>query len=299
MLFIKIEYVLWITSLYKMKAFEKSTRSGNDASNKARELVLSTLLESSFPESTPERDLQDDLRRALDTVATHSGIQYSSVTMVHKGGRMYNYDFDALYTVPEGVISRKIEFKYGCSSIPKLPQILSLSVKQFLPEFIPYWWNLLDQYTALDEGITVPKPSLEDYSKVVGTIHSELPFFVQLKEREEFFKKEKHKVVNDGIATFLQQAPTFSYEFIQERLRSQQEKYFLCWNRTMSVDFFTDHDLSNLHYHSVTKNCILLHSDGAIFSLLLRWRNHKGILNPAWQISVKRKIDIQTNKDRT
>jgi hypothetical protein len=209
MLFIKIEYVLWITSLYKMKAFEKSTRSGNDASNKARELVLSTLLESS-PETESERDLQNELRRALDTVATLSGIQYSSVTMVHKGGRMYNYDFDALYTVPEGIISRKIEFKYGCSSIPKLPQILSLSVKQFLPEFIPYWWNLLDQYTALDEGITIPKPSLEDYSKAVCTIHSEIPFFVQLKEREIFFKKEKHKVVNDGIASFLQQAP-FSY----------------------------------------------------------------------------------------
>jgi len=296
MLFIKIEYVLWISAWY-MKAFEKSTRSGNDASNKARELLLSTLLESSFQDDSPERGLQDDLRRALDTVATHSGIQYTSVTMVHKGGRTHNYDFDALYTGPEGVTSRKIEFKYGCSSIPKLPQFLSLSVKQFLPEFISFWWNHLDQYTTLDEGITLAKPSLEEYSKAVCSIHSNVPFLVQLKEREVVFKKEKHKVVNDCITAFLQQAPTFSYEFIQERLRSQQEKYFLCWNRTMTVDFFTDAELSNLQYHSVTKNCILLQSDGAIFSLLLRWRNHKGILNPAWQISVKRKIDIQTNKN--
>ena len=32
-------------------------------------------------------------------------------------------------------------------------------------------------------------------------------------------------------------------------------------------------------------NVIEVKSGLSIYNLLLRWRNHKGILNPAWQIS--------------
>ena len=34
-------------------------------------------------------------------------------------------------------------------------------------------------------------------------------------------------------------------------------------------------------------NTILVKSENYMYELLLRWRNHKGILNPAWQIKVK------------
>ena len=36
-----------------------------------------------------------------------------------------------------------------------------------------------------------------------------------------------------------------------------------------------------------TKNTIVVRSDKYVYSLLLRWKNGKGILNPAFQISVK------------
>ena len=36
------------------------------------------------------------------------------------------------------------------------------------------------------------------------------------------------------------------------------------------------------------RNTIVLMSDNYEYHLLLRWRNHAGILNPAWQIKVVR-----------
>ena len=35
-------------------------------------------------------------------------------------------------------------------------------------------------------------------------------------------------------------------------------------------------------------NTIIFYNDYTEIHMLLRWRNHAGILNPAWQISIKR-----------
>lgn len=121
------------------------------------------------------------------------------------------------------------------------------------------------------------------------SIQSAHPFFQQLKEREHVSKQEKHKVVNDAIRDFLQPIHV-PVEYLQQRFAEQQDKHFFLWNKKMTVDGFREQDVRNLRFHSVSKNCILITSDGATFRLLLRWRNHKGILNPAWQISVKRKL---------
>ena len=267
-----------------MNVFLKpSSRGENDAANKSREEFLASLW-AREPLDEDERGLQEELRRSLHLIAPG---EYTKVELIRKGGRGYNYDFDAVYT---GGTTKKIEFKYGCSSLDKLPQFLSLSVKQFLPEFIPFWWSRLEDYIACDEGITCPKPSLEEYTQGVVSIQSAHPFFQQLKEREHVSKREKHKVVNDAIRDFLQPIQTVPMEYFQQRVAEQQDKCFFLWNKKMTVDGFREQDVRNLQFHSVTKNCILITSDGAMYKLLLRWRNHKGILNPAWQISVKRKL---------
>jgi hypothetical protein len=266
--------------------FEKSSREGNDNANKSREELLSHILSMTFSEEDPGRVLQNELKLALENVALEP---YTEVKLIRKGGRIYNYDFDAIYTGAE-TFQKKIEFKYGCSSIDKLTQFLSLSVKQFLPEFIPFWWERLDAYVACDVGITHPKPSLEEYLRIVNGIdYSVSPFLQQMKDREHVSKIEKHKIVNNCIRDFLQTIQTLPLEYLQRRFSEQQDKYYFLWNNNkMAVDRFKEQDVTNIQFHSVTKNSILLKSDSATFKLLLRWRNHKGILNPAWQISMKR-----------
>jgi hypothetical protein len=267
--------------------YKKSTRAENDSANKQREDILCTILDTTYSDTEEDRQglhVQTEFKQALHKIAELSNILVSSITVSKKAGRTNNYDFDVVYN---GIHTRKVEFKYGCSSIKKLPQFLSLSVKQFLPEFIPFWWSHLDKYTSCDEGITHPKPSLEEYTKMVsGVNYSASPFFQQLKDREDVHKKEKCKVVDDSISEFLSHLPPFSLEDITQRCLAQQDKYFLLWDKRMFVETFKPEYCSNIRFHSVTKNCIKLVSDGATFSLLLRWRNHKGILNPAWQISM-------------
>ena len=54
-------------------------------------------------------------------------------------------------------------------------------------------------------------------------------------------------------------------------------------------------DLKINKFNKINKNnTIEVISDKYKFNLLLRWRNHKGILNPAWQISLK---ELRINQD--
>lgn len=47
--------------------------------------------------------------------------------------------------------------------------------------------------------------------------------------------------------------------------------------------------MADMIFHCIKNGNILeLKTSNNIYRLLLRWRNHKGILNPAWQISMKR-----------
>ena len=69
-----------------------------------------------------------------------------------------------------------------------------------------------------------------------------------------------------------------------EKFKSEQE----------SINFYLDKiNMNELKVISTNKikndNTIVMNTETStkIF-LLLRWRNHKGILNPAWQISLKR-----------
>jgi hypothetical protein len=47
-------------------------------------------------------------------------------------------------------------------------------------------------------------------------------------------------------------------------------------------------DLDSLIFYSVErKNTIVLKTEKNEFHLLLRWKNHQGILNSAWQVSIR------------
>jgi hypothetical protein len=196
------------------------------------------------------------------------------------------------------VKQEKIEFKYGSSSIDKIPQFLSLQARFpfFTESYDKYYYeNYLDKYIACDDTITEPKPSLEIYLKyVTNTNYNILPFFENLKNCEENNKKEKDVIVNKSIHEYLlQYGPSINIqEFIEKVRNTQKEKTYLLWNKgKFHIDSLNEED-SVIIFRSITnKNTIELgSSNGNIYKLLLRWRNHKGILNPAWQISMKRQI---------
>jgi hypothetical protein len=233
-----------------------------------------------------------------------------------KAGRNFNYDADITFLHRETgatVAKRKVEFKYNATCINELIQILSLKARDKLfPESVPtydafYYANYLDKYIAIDttghdpndaELPKPPKPPLEEYLKMVTKVDTKgLPFFAQLKERESlFFKKEKSAIVDESITQYL--ALFGSHidvnAFTTELVARETDKHYTLWkNEQFHYDTITKEEMSDIKFHSIKNgNTIVLQSaarPSTTYHLLLRWKNHKGILNPAWQIKMLRR----------
>jgi hypothetical protein len=288
--------------------FTTSTRSENDAANKIREKVLEVIsnppkeyLES--PEfGTSWRTVHDAWKDALTRLAeaTHVPV-YTSTEVKIRGGRTFNYDADVMYYNGADLVgNRKIEFKNGGSNIGELPQFLSLQAKipLFAETYDKFWYeNYLDKYLACDTSITQPKPTLDAYLKsVTSTVYSITPFFSQLKGRELFFQKEKNAVVNTSITDYLtRHGHTIDIAAFSEKVRAtQMDKTYLLWCKGhFCLDKLSETEMSGMAFHSIKNGNVLeLKAGNTIYGLLLRWRNHKGILNPAWQISMKRLVAL-------
>jgi len=284
--------------------FSTSTREKNDATNKVREKVLKIVCnppkeyldDAKF--GNEWRIVSENLNDALKKIAEKTNVShYTSTEIEIKGGRKFNYDADVMYYNGNTLVeNRKIEFKNGGSNIGDLPQILSLQVKYGLfPETYDVFWYkyYLDKYMDCDNSITEPKPTLQTYLKNVSKIDYNItPFFAQLKKRKSFYKQEKNKVVNDSIIDYLTKyGKELDIKSFCEKVKaSQTEKFYLLWsNEQFYIDKISEAEMSDMTYHSIKNgNVLQVKSGNTIYSLLLRWRNSKGILNPAWQISLER-----------
>jgi hypothetical protein len=284
--------------------FSTSTRNDNDATNKVREKVLKLICNppkeyldhSEFGNSW--RIVHEAWNDALKKIAQETSVpMYTSTQIKVRGGRKFNYDADVMYYNGTTLVAnRKIEFKNGGSSIGDLPQFLSLQAKigLFSETYDKFWYeNYLDKYIACDASITEAKPSLQVYLKNVGsTKYTITPFFAQLKTRELFFQKEKNEVVNMSITDYLTKyGKQLDIKSFSEKVKATQtEKIYLLWcDGKFCTDKLSEAEMSDITYHSIKNGNVLeLKSGNTIYGLLLRWRNHKGILNPAWQISLKR-----------
>jgi hypothetical protein len=191
--------------------------------------------------------------------------------------------------------------------------------KDAIPSYDVFWYQkFIDKYLACDpqlqqqpscmENDTLaptppspapPKPTLEQYQRCIQKTNYDVnPFFEHLKKCENSFKKEKGQIVNESISEYLSM---FGHEidvnaFTQKLRESQTDKTFILWGKNVKdmkchIDAIFPEEMTDIKFLSIrNKNTIVLESSATktTYSLLLRWRNHKGILNPAWQISLKR-----------
>lgn len=280
--------------------FQHSSRDKNDATNKVRERVLECMCSppAAFLEDETHGPAWQQVHREWNaSLATLVNLPYTSTSIIMKGGRGFHYDAEvSFYHEREQVATRKIEFKYGGTNIDALPQFLSLQAKfeLFAETYDTFWYeHYLDAYLACDAELTVAKPSLDAYLKcVTKTTYSVSPFFEKLKERELMFQAEKDAVVNQSITDYLtKHGEGINLALFSEKVQStQREKSYLLWsNGAFHVDSLSEPEMINMSYHAIRNGNVLeVKSGNTVYSLLLRWRNHKGILNPAWQISMKR-----------
>lgn len=281
--------------------FTPSARADNDATNKKREQILSIINDppADFMESEEVgrywRLLHSSWHAVLAKIYTHP---YASTKVVMRGGRSHHYDADVIFCDSTGVevATKKIEFKYGSTSVKSLAQYLSLQAKfeMFTVTYDRFWYeHYLDAYLACDPELTEPKPPLKEYLKLVTATAATHPFFKRMKDRKTVNQKAKDTVVNDSITAYLTEfGESIDLDTISAKIRdSQTDKIFLLWaDGEFHVDQIAESEMSGLTFKGIRNgNLLELEAGGTTHSLLLRWRNGgKGILNPAWQISMKR-----------
>lgn len=280
-----------------------SSRANNDSENKIRESILKNILtENCFDEYFADANYGlkwNDLKQKWnDCLISLCPVLFSSLKVIQKAGRTFNYDFLVVYyDENENILCEKnIEFKHNVSSISKLPQFLSLPDKtsNFIShkyaEF--YYDNYLDKYIEQDEELeSIKKMEKEQYLKIIGNIKYNIhPLFQKMYDNEGIETKKKNSIVNDSIKAFLETyANTIDFTILNNLFQSRQkDKIFVLWDLTKFNVETIEEDVVEKFVSIEKNNKIVLQGRKYKYCLLLRWRNHKGILNPAWQISLKK-----------
>ena len=271
-------------------------RGSNDGCNKRREAVLLSIVNETAPLNDPVHSAawMQLARLFKEALVTLGGDQGEMISVKAKGGRGSNYDF--LVTFAGNAIP--VEFKYGAKGITSLPQFVSLAAnKEFHNEVYAkfFYDNYLPQTAAL-YGLTVPPEDiyLAEVHQNTGT-HA---FFEQAYNAEKAAPAElnnkKSAIVSKSIAEFLSRvsSTTRLNALTAEFQRSQAGKKFLLFhNGAFYHDSLKPTELIAKNVIGVRNGNLLVvqtEEPGTTIKMLLRWKNHLGILYPAWQTSLVR-----------
>ena len=315
-IFIIMNFLATHIQLFKQTA----VRANNDMNNKLREgFFISCRMpgnETIFEDPThgPDCvDIREKFEAKLKELCDHD-----SYTIQQMAGRKYNYDF--LLELEKGGEKKeiKLEFKFNAKSILAIPQFIQKNTtwELFDTKYHDHFYDgpYLMEILALNDGvsavatttapITIHILEKDEYMKhIMKTSYDCNPFFQYLKDTEGTKKKEKHAIVKRSIADYLlQYAKNIHMDvFKQTLIETQSNKEYLLYD-PKTCQFYLDRldimDLESLAFDRVDrKNTIVLKTEKNEFHLLLRWKNHQGVLNSAWQVSIRQPKKVKLPKE--
>jgi len=297
-----------ITTKDILAFFVKNERSKNDETNRKREQILA-IISNPPPEFLNDVEygnywahLMGEFNKVIEAIGKRYIYEsFDNHTIEMKGGTSNHIDFIVSYNKGDALVKRvKLEFKNGGKNICQLPQFLSLpSHKKILDciDYVEYYYNYLDNYISTDTGITVEKPPLNVYLKYVTRYNPDCHDFIkQLDERKDINKEVKNQIVEASIRDYLTQySNKVNIDFITETIReTQKDKIFILWEGgKFNIDTIDVELMDITGIKEVSNNTIVLAGNGVTFNLYLRWRNNNGILNPTWQIAMRKGKDVE------
>jgi hypothetical protein len=266
-----------------IELFEKTfDRTKNDQNNKIREKILENILylEDSYFKNkefgSKWTNLKNEFINTLDLD--------NDTKIVKKAGRSNNYDYYIHYSTGT---REKIEFKHGSKSIFKLPQIIQLTDDKLIDStYAEYFYdNYLEDLCMLCKTTMIPK---YQYINNVRKTSSNIEMFNDIKNFED--KTKKNNIVNKSIKNYLQEYKNnIKLTNLEQYIKKSLDKTYLLWDyrskkfiKEKIHDDFTNPIIKEIK----NNNTIVIHSNYE-YNLLLRWKNGKGVLNPAWQIAIK------------
>lgn len=271
-----------------------TTRQENSANNELRELILAEI--NNVPESYFEHrvygKMWSDLKSKLHvTLSSMCAVPFDSYTILRKGGRRFNYDFEIKwYTGGRSVQTKCVEFKHNTRSLSAMPQVMSMYERVNLLDTSytrTFYDTTLRTMIAIDPEFPVSIPDYYTYTKhLYAVTHDTHPFFSAMYSRRTATKSD---LVDTSIRSYLETyRDSFNVDkFASKMKESQVNKIFLMWDLTeFHVAEFGDAVFDGLNVVRIKNgNAIVVANEHAEFHLLLRWRNGKGCSTPAWQIS--------------
>lgn len=286
-------------------------RTNNDKVGKSRENTTLYLLQSHLIGKRFEPNLLNSVPEEHITLfkclcdTQPEGALVKNV--MKKGGRGNNHDLVIEYTLHNISSHVHLEIKGGntCSKIEDCPQVLSLAEKDDAfqtpdKSYAEYFYdNYLQVFNrSFKEPFGEELPTRDEYIKFVYSSDCKKhPWFEYAKYRSPT-KSPASKLVDVSIKEFLvTHLGKFDIMKIIERVRSTQlGKLFLLQNkrtRTWSQDRFNESDFiiadTPPTVHIKNNNSLVINLRNSIIICLLRWKNRKGVLYPAYQIKVIRR----------
>jgi hypothetical protein len=288
--------------LFKTAGVDRGT---NDNLNKRREDILSILYNPPFEFLSDPYwlEMSTKWREFLRTI--YSG-QYDDVKIKKMGGRKYNYDIEITFLL-EGnpVFLIKAEFKHNAKTINELPEYFSPAANKpyFDVNYGDFFYeNYIDRICSLSETAKTLKPTKAQYIKVLyQNEYKKNPFFSCLygEEANKEFFKGKQELVRASIKEYLTRyLPTLKFDVLSKDIRDRQNgKVFIMWDlKQFRWDTIRENEMNIVSATEIKNdNTIVAVSEGGTeHRMLLRWKNHLGVLYPAWQISLRRSKSVST-----
>ena len=314
-------YFIKYSSIFVFYNFKQ--KSKNDENNKTRELLISAILNKQIPKiyydkSRVWKSFQTNLTTFVTTqlfgTLYHAGTVIKCITMA---GRKYNYDFqiesENAHSAKKLKIVLNVEFKFGATCIENCPQFIQIPANFETVSPYSYAEFFYDNYVeTLSKLYNIPVISRDDYLKYIYQInYSKHQWFEHLYKYENLHKVEKKKIVDKSIHHYLKTyGPNINLTKLTKKFKSTQgeKQYMLYSPKTLS--FYQDEILNSELTVNPSGNYSFSSNRGGLIHtvildtehpttkihMLLRWKNHAGILNPAWQIALKRsKIKVPGN----
>lgn len=281
--------------------FAKSNRNNNDYDNKKREYILEKIFnkDNEISEFNTEKwqHIKEKCEDLIINISKKYKITYSNYDIQKKAGRSNNHDFVLCYYDEKNTLVKTIKLEYKNSkSMSDYPQCLSLYTKNDFIDDISYHEFFYDNYLSKLTNDVIPK---SQYLIECFKTKSDIKMFNDIRNQEnnKDKKENKKKIVDESIEKYILSVfKKINKNRFLEKLCEQEDKLFIFYNyltNTFSmdeIDINNKIEITNINYNKSedkTKNIntiIIELSNNTCYKCLLRWKNHKGVLGPAWQI---------------
>ena len=291
-----------------INVFNLCSKNMNDANNKKRENIIGSIIDNTWIRMDAKNPFNDyykfsrrwsNIKDALFSyIDNELNININKdITLTHKGGRKYNYDFE----IASETAIYYIELKFNIDDVRQAPQFVSPynPSKYMTSSYEEYFYdNYLPRLTSLRDDLIIPDKrtyllevnsttpnSMKKYQEIYYNGCKASSRYTKDISDIEFYKLA-NKLSQESIIAFIS-ATALNIDMLNAYLCSSQKNkiYMLYKNGKFYKQVIDPRKYMIVSYTKCKNKFIAKTQDGNDIKILLRWKNGNGIAFPAFQIS--------------